>query len=35
MIKLGKISKLIRGAVIAGWIEDLLTRPPGSMYPAH
>lgn len=33
MIKLGRVSKVTRGAVLTGLIEDLDTCPPGSRYP--
>jgi hypothetical protein len=33
MLKLGRVSRKTRGAVITGWVEDLVTFPPGSIYP--
>lgn len=33
MIRLGRVSKETRGAIIAGWVEDLVTFPPGNKYP--
>lgn len=34
MKKLGRVSRLTRGVVVIGMIEDLVDRPPGSRYPA-
>jgi hypothetical protein len=34
MIKLGRVSQETRGAIVENMVEDLLTRPPGEVYPA-
>jgi hypothetical protein len=33
MLKLGRVSKETRGAVIAGWVEDIFLQNPGSNFP--
>ena len=33
MLKLGRVSKTTRGAIIVGFVEDLVTLAPGSKYP--
>lgn len=32
MIKLGRVSKITRGAIRVGWVEDLLNYPPGNKF---
>lgn len=33
MIKLGKVSKVTRGAVVENRVEDRIQQTPGSLYP--